>query len=340
MANNILKKARGKLRNYTFIDYFLSCIERYNELDFRDYCRHRSFSTVSIEGFLEEIPGHIVYYIKSGNTFSGFGAELRRTIDALYFADHYRLIPFVEYTEDYVYSEKESINGSCNPFEYYFEQISDLTATTVNMCPHIMFLEEHRRLIQNKVDFVNAYELSEEYIELAGKIVNKYLRINKTTKDYIESTLTEIIEEGTVGIHYRGTDFNIGYKRHPNVVTIDDYFVAMDKILEEHPEVSFFVATDDQRAIDLFINRYGHRVKYLTDVFRSHDGMPIHFSNDSRENHHYKLGLEILRDIIALSRCDYLVAGLSQVSFCSRIFKSSRNEEYAKMEIITRGIKQ
>lgn len=337
MAGKLLKRIRGKLYNYSFADYFLSCIERYNDIEFRDYCRHRSFSTVKIENILSQSPDRY-YYIKSGNAFSGFGAEFRRTVDALYFADHLGLIPYIEYTDEYIYYEDNGVYGITNPFEYYFEQPLSVKKTEITSNPHIMFLEEHRRLIQNSVEYSNSYELHEDYLGLAAEIVRKYIQLNERTDDFFKTTFQNVIGQNTIGVHYRGTDFNVGYKRHPYALSIEDYYAAIDALLEMSPYSDIFVASDEQQAVESFTARYGNRIRYFTDVYRSNDGRPIHFSNNSREYHHYKLGLEILRDIIALSKCNSLIAGLSQVSYCARIYKKSRNEEFKSMSILSKGI--
>lgn len=339
MADKLSKRIRGKLRNYSFIDYVLSCVERYSDIEFRDYCRHRSFSTISFYNILSRNSDEKYYYIKSGNAFSGFGAEFRRTIDALYFADYYGLVPYVEYTDKYIYYEPDGVNGISNPFEYYFEQPSQISKKVLEQNPYILFTEEHRRLIQNTVVFTNSYELSDEYLELAGAIVKKYIKINESTKSYIERSIQGVVGEDTIGVHYRGTDFNVGYKRHPNVVTIEDYFEAIDKMLEKNRNASIFVASDEQSAIDKFRARYEKRITCFDDVFRSKDGKPVHFSDDLRAQHHYRLGLEILRDIMALSKCNSLIAGLSQVNYCAQIFKKSTNIEYKNLSIISKGIK-
>ena len=56
------------------------------------------------------------------------------------------------------------------------------------------------------------------------------------------------------------------------------------------------------------------------------------------QNHHYRLGYEVLRDMYALAACDGLVAGLSQVVNCARIVKESSGEEYDTLCIINNGI--
>ena len=341
---SIRGKIRSIVRKHIKLDYWYSCYQKRNNHEFQMYARDKRCSTVIIESAEKNsrTDKSIVYYIKSGNSFSGFGAEFRRTLDALFFADYYGFTPVVEYNHEYIYAENEVVNGSNNPFEYYFQQPSCVECKNVANYKRILFKEEHRDLAKQIYASTSSYEQSEEYVKEMGKIITKYISLKPEVMIYINESLKQINPEKKrmIGVHYRGTDYNVGYKNHPKVVKIDDYFAALDSVLQESTEdIKIFLATDEEATIKKFVARYGEKVIFFNDTFRSKDGMPIHFSKDGRKLHKYTLGLEILRDIIALSTCDYLIAGLSQVSYCARFFKYSRNEEYVGKEILSNGVR-
>ncbi len=48
------------------------------------------------------------------------------------------------------------------------------------------------------------------------------------------------------------------------------------------------------------------------------------FIDDERENHHYLLGLEIIRDVYTLAACTGFVCGMSYVSFVVQILKKAK----------------
>lgn len=343
---DIAGKIRSTIRKSDKIDFMVSCFERRKEERFRLFARNQSTDTVLLEAPVTcgERKTEILYYIRSGNPFSGFGAELRRTLDALFFADFYGLIPVVEYTHDYIYSEMEDVNGTGNPYEYYFTQPAGISAGQAGQYVHIFFREEHRELVRKSIhDFCtnSPYELPETYIWELGRIAKKYLCLNAIQKAYVERSLEGIglNETKIIGVHYRGTDFRCGYKKHPKMLSINDYYTAIDEYLDQSKaECRIFLATDEERAIELFKERYGDRMIYFTDTYRSGNGEPVHFSKDSRELHNYRLGREILRDMVMLSHCDYLVSGLSQVSYCARIFKYSQDSEYIDKIMLSKGI--
>jgi hypothetical protein len=336
---HLFGKVRSIIRCNNNIDYFVSCLEKRKNQEFVEYARGRSLSTITIKNDSINCDKQLVYYIESGNAFSGFGAELRRTLDAFVFADHYGFLPYVRYTDKYLYTENKPINGTTNPFEYYFFQPTHLNKTLYEL-RYIHFKENHRLITHKYINYDSNYALPEKYVDLMGKMICKYLKMNDETKMYIEKSMESIhfSMNRTIGVHVRGTDFNTGYKGHPNIVSIQDYFDVIDSLLKKNDDCNIFLATDEVSTIDKFRDKYGIRIITFEDAFRSEDGLPIHFSKDNRENHKYRLGLEILRDIVALSKADMLVAGLSQVSYCARFFKSSSDLKYSELVILDKGI--
>jgi hypothetical protein len=339
---HVLGKIRSIIRKYPKVDYWYGCIRKRNDVNVRDFMRELSWNTLSVE--IPEVSNmrQIIYYIRSGNTFSGFGAELRRTLDALYFADYYGLTPYIEYTSDYIYSEKNAVNGKTNPFEYYFCQPSSVIKNP-NEYRFVRFREEHRELVKNQCMYGSSYELSEEYIQELGEIYKKYVILNSEVEKYVQNSLQSlgVDNQPFIAVHYRGTDFNVGYKNHPNAVSIDDYYNAIDSLLcKLDSSYKIFIATDDSEAMKSFEKRYPGRVVCYMDTFRSENGEPVHFSENGRNQHKYKLGLEILRDIVTLAKGTHLIAGLSQVSYCARIIKASYVEDYLDKIIINKGVKK
>lgn len=343
---DIAGKIRSTIRKSDKIDYMVSCFERRNEERFRLFAREQSTDTIVLEvpADCKRERKELVYYIRSGNPFSGFGAELRRTLDALFFADFYGFIPVVEYTHDYIYSERTKVNGVSNPYEYYFRQPAGVSVSQAGQSVHVFFREEHRELVRRLLHAPctdSPYHLSEAYLRVLGKTAEKYLHLNAAQEEYMQRSFEEIELHQTrvIGVHYRGTDFQYGYKRHPKMLKLNDYYGAIDGLMDQsQEECRIFLATDEEKAIGLFKERYGDRVIYFPDAYRSENGEPVHFSKDSRRLHNYRLGMEILRDMTSLSRCDYLVSGLSQVSFCARIFKYSHDSEYMDKVILNNGI--
>jgi hypothetical protein len=123
------------------------------------------------------------------------------------------------------------------------------------------------------------------------------------------------------------------------MVSVEEYIHATEKAMNEEKFEKIFLATDDQEAIQKFTESFGNIVCYYTDVIRTDGDETVMKSNCGRENHHYKLGLEVIRDMYTLSACDGIIAGLSNVSIFARIVKLSTCKDYEYMNYMNKGIK-
>ena len=112
-----------------------------------------------------------------------------------------------------------------------------------------------------------------------------------------------------------------------------------DRVYAEHGYKKVFLATDDERIIDIFKNEFQDNLFYYKGIYRSPDGEAIHYGNHKieRDHHKYNLGLEIIKDFYTLGHCAGLIAGNSNVSMCSRIVKKSQGDEYRTLDIIDKG---
>ena len=242
-------------------------------------------------------------------------------------------------------SRYNNVEGD-NMFENYFIQPSGFTTEEVmqsynviiHNVKHIDLIEE---LNTNHPNLTNGYVISDEYINLMGQICNKYIKLRSDIEEKLSEQINNLLsnKEKTIGIHYRGNAFKIGLKYHPVVLTIEDYYPFIDKCLENGFE-KIFLATDEEQTIEKVREKYGDKVLFYNDTFRSSNGFDIHEQVIERENNNFLIGYEALRDMLTLSYCGALVCGLSQLSIMARIFKSSRNEKYQFLQLINKGFNE
>ena len=277
----------------------------------------------------------ILYRIRIGSKGDGFFAEHRRLLNYLYYADQLQLIPYIEFTENYTYAEDHPVNGFTNPFEYYFCQPcvekSDISAYQFVVESRDCDLDLSRALKPE-----NGYDLSEEYVSAMAAISQKYIKPNKATQNLQQEAQELLGERKTLGIHVRLTDFRKNYYGHPTCVTADHHLELTKRAVEQYGFQRIFLATDDVETVEMFRKEFGEALLTYSDVVRSDGEISVAFSKDQRENHHYRLGQEVLRDMYTLSMCDGLIAGKSQVSICAYIQKRTTGD-YEYREIIDAG---
>lgn len=289
----------------------------------------------------EKANGKIVYVCETMGC-DGFFAELRFILHEIYFADKYGFVPVATMPACSCYAEKVAVNGSENPFEYFFKPVSNVdykTAKEENAFVRHNWVQ--RRQIEKDSGMIeNNYLITDKYIETIAYIVNKYLAYNDQVDQYIAENVKDIIDKKVLGVHVRGADFKRGYKNHPFMVTTDEYLQMAKQAFDSGKFDKVFLATDDKEAIDKFTAEFSENLIFFEDVVRTDGDETVMKSIDERELHHYKLGLEVIRDMHALSVCSGLIAGMSNVSIFARILKTARKDKYDFIKIIDKGIKK
>lgn len=289
----------------------------------------------------QKADGRILYVTETMGC-DGFFAELRFVLHEVYFAKKYGFTPIVTMSERSSYKEDKPILGTDNPFEYYFKQLSSIDYKTAKEnYAYVRHNWVQRRQIEVDTGMVeNNYKITDSYMSTMANIVKEHLVYNDTTKNYLDTSCSPMQGKRLLGVHVRGADFKRGYQNHPFMVTVDEYLENVKKIYGEGNFDGIFLATDDLEAIEKFSKEFGDKLFYFEDVMRTDGDETVMKSISDRENHHYKLGLEVIRDMHALSLCDGLIAGMSNVSIFARILKQSRNEKYSLLYIIDKGIKK
>lgn len=344
---NFRKCVLGFLREHEKANYIVSCV-RY----FRDDAFRRSVleinhdpTTIKFENFGDKNKDEIIYLIYPENFALGFFALFTVVLDGLYFADRFHLKPVVEYSRRCLYDEGKVINGGANAFEYFFEPVSDISVADARESRNVALYKQCHRNIDGEITVLGNYLENggrmQEYMRDRAAIYSKYIRLKPEVKSCIEENLESVLgDKKCVGVHVRGTDFRKEYRDHAKVVTLDQYMDAAAEAIDRHGFERIFLATDETSTVDAFRERFGDRVVCYDDIFRSADGEPVHFSEGGREDHKYRMGLEVMRDMYTLARCDGLICGYSNVSITSRIVRLSTGKPYEYENVISNGFNE
>lgn len=283
----------------------------------------------------------MIYFIDMEEAHSGFFAEHNKLLSLLYFADYHGLTPVVRFHPGYCYAESHAVNGTENPFEYYFEQPCGIGTEALGTYQCVLRSRKENGYLAAKLNEGAAgYTRSDLYINEMARITSKYIRLNSIVRTQMQQEISALTGSGgekILAAHVRGTDFKKNYNGHPIYIPAKEYLEAVQEVCQKGGYEKVFIATDDAEALALFKEKFGDRLLYYHDVTRG-EGDTVMNSRDTRENHKYLLGIEVLRDMYTLAACKGLVAGLSQVSFAARIQKKSMGEEYQDLVILNHGI--
>ena len=271
---------------------------------------------------------------------NGFFAMVRWTLDAFYFCECFGLNPFVEFSDSSLYHDEDMPSGK-SVYEYYFEQPFLADRQTVESARGVVIYDPRNRLKAESLNGGISYQVTEEYITQMAEIMKKYLKFNKETQRIISEQLSKRkVNENVLGVHIRGTDYKSNYKNHPQYISPEDYYVYIDKAMEEYGFEKIYIATDDNSILNEFLKRYStNKVIYADEVVRSDGTYGVHTASGiKRPYHKYKLGLEVICDMCTLAACGGLVSSLSQVGLVSRIYKKSCGKNFLYDKKIDKGI--
>ncbi len=305
-----------------------------------DYIPSRDeIRTIPISHLGDLYPGQVVYKIDAAGDGRGFFAEFKVLLSHLSFADRYGFIPCVRYEKNYLYYDP-MMGDEVNPFEYYFEPIGgDIDASKASNLVHGIPLYVH--YVDHLDDeTTDNYHITKNMEQRMVSMIKKYIRIKPSLENEFEEDYRRYCQPDrgrVLGVHYRGTDFLMNYKRHPLNVALDQLVDEISSCMNKNYYNSIFLATDDLNAYNTLKNKFGDILVSFPDTMRTGGKTSVAFSNSERQMHHYKLGKEVLRDMYSLSRCDGLICGISQVSNIAQIYKKSHDDEYLDLIVIDNG---
>lgn len=300
---------------------------------------------------------------------SGFFDPYRRMLEYIYIAEKLHAVPVVNWTNGFSYYEGKLPNGINNGFEYYFEQISDVSVDEAYLSANVIvpvyenrmlafdnFIHESRYFsdIKTKYFYKEEYdpymnyfsnepdseEKLQEYFGMLASIQKKYIKIRKEIMTSIEKEMKNLLQDKkTLAVHARGTDYKKGYKLCPVYVSPQEHLKEAKRLLNEHKFEQIFLATDNEETRQLFVNAFGSKLLYYEDTFRASEDNDeaLQFSTADRKLHKFRLGYEVMRDMLTMAECNGLVAGISGVNMVAQITKIAREEKYEYIKIFNNG---
>lgn len=139
-----------------------------------------------------------------------------------------------------------------------------------------------------------------------ARMFQKYIRIRKEIVVEVNHTFERLLGgRACIGMHLRGTDKADGRVR----TNLSRAFAEVDKRLSLGKETVVFLATDDEDFLAEATARYDNSTLYHLHALRARGHKPVYKMHDPVQASH-----EVLRDIMCLAKCSYLVAGASSVS--------------------------
>lgn len=239
-----------------------------------------------------------------GAQTSGLFTEFLAALGALAQHEHWPSIYAglrIDYADQGLYYDPEA---GPNWWNYYFEPVAigdSRNAVVKTIDPH-----QHDLL---------TYHAAAMSRSAAHDLIARHVRLQAHIQRLVDAYVAgHFAHSFSIGVHYRGTDKHEEAPPVPYeevVGAIHDAAAGAGSL-----PVRVFLATDDQRFLDVMIERFPDSLLYRP-MFRSKDGRPIDVTNDDTN---YRKGEDAVVDCLLLSRTNYLIRTASNLSLCSAFF--------------------
>lgn len=167
---------------------------------------------------------------------------------------------------------------------------------------------------------------SKELVSQINKNVLNLMKINHKVSDWVDDDVNKVKKMKCIGIHIRGTDM-VTNTNHPDPFSpsrvID--FLVENNINNLYD--SIMLCTDEVEIIQKMKEEFGKEKIIVFNSWRASKGRNEGVHNSSeypRVNHHYKLGLEVLRDMLCLATCDAFICGPSNVAYAAIVHNNNK----------------
>lgn len=343
MFESILVHSRQIVKNRPLLGCILKTILRIRTREFQEYvARYVPPTKISTKIVYERSlvltamgrknSDKIIVWTEHDSNSGGFCAQWVFFLNRLSFSDKYKFYHFINWFDSQFYKEKKEIMDTDNIFEYFFEQPQKLSIEEVKKSYNVI-------IDNNSIDYgfydtyapgrEDDYIFLKKDIEKFAFIQNKYIKLKREIQEEIDKSIKEIIgDKRVLAVHARGADSKLPYNRHPVPVEIKEY-IRYTKMAMKYINATFiFLATDDNSILTAFLREFKDKLLYYKDVERS-DGTRMNcYGESKREKHHYRLGLEIIRDVYTMASCTGFVCGMSYVGYIVQVIKKSQKERF------------
>ena len=233
-------------------------------------------------------------------TDAGFFSMFRGTVGTIYEAKQRGYDVYVEWGQTLYNDDAHGVNA----WNYYFENLSDGPAGGLV------------GVVQNHVILPREYSTR----QIMHDTINKYIKVKPDILEEVDALVAPASGSPMLGVHVRMTDkHNCTAHGEPEAgkpLSVELYMKHVDQYLEKHPDATIFLATDDEDCVDAFENKYRDKVIYK-DAIRSTGETSVHHH---LKGNNYKKGRDVLVDCLALSRCNHLIKGISNVALNAMFF--------------------
>jgi hypothetical protein len=241
----------------------------------------------------------IIYVVLPGQRMAGLMSYYTQVVSNLFLVDNTHNKLYVNFKKHMLY--KDFNVQQPNVWEYYFKQPFEFNKEEIESSTIMKNIWHEGSLnIPCRLDVTTR--------ELSNAIIKKYIKLNDEINIKINDFFkVNFLEKKILGVHRRGTDH---IKDAPELC-VEAFFKQIDNIMCDYDKI--FLATDEEQSVNSFRDRYEDKLITYPSIrspMGSREG--THYSVGLKQP--YKMGEDVVVETYLLSRCDFLIKTVSNVS--------------------------
>lgn len=269
-----------------------------------------------------------------------------RNLQHLSYAIENNWIPVVDWENygPFPHQEKYLVNNTNNCWEYYWKQPSEYTLDEVYESKNVILSDRNSRNYGYiPTSFITPPFIN--YVKLLAQKCPKYdvlFELNETTKEYIFELESKLFSnKGKIlGVSIRGASYNIKkVDGHPVQPTSLELIENINELVKKWNIDNIFFTCESKSLVEEMKKAFQEklivipRMRYSKVPGEVYDGKVYNplYENGNR----YQSNLDYLTEMVLLSRCDSLVAGMSSGVRAAIIWNSGK---YENIKIFDKGL--
>jgi hypothetical protein len=265
------------------------------------------------------------------NELVGLGSTILRGLHRLYYRNSEDILYFNFTNELYAHKGENVWNKFLHqPFENDRKFI-EIKYKEGNIITEHGFRDNNKLLFcyggeqNNGEDFKNREKVTEY-----RQVVDTYIKFKQSITDKVSNFYDQFLyNKNTLSIHCRGTDQYTSRGHAGNTKHLLN-FEYIKQIINSRDFDQIFLATDEEATLKKFKNEYGDKIiTYATLRCEENNTTGLHYSNQHSDKEiKYRMGEEMIIDMMLMSKCNYSYYVRSNVSLLSILMRTDFNYNF------------
>lgn len=287
------------------------------------------------------------YYFMTRNELATSLSDLLfhyyRNLQQLSYAVQNGWIPVVDWENygPFRHGEDFPINGTTNCWEYYWKQPSEYTLEEVYRSKNVILAN------RNSVNygFIPSMSLTPPFSRYVNDLADtcpkydKLFQLNDETAEYINNHQKNLFPENAkiLGVSVRGNAYGSrSVVNHPIQPSIAELAANVRSYMEEWGMDYIFFTCESAEVVNEMKERFGDKLIFLPRMRYEKEPSEVASENPLyAPGRRYQTNLDYMTEMVLLSRCDSLVAGISGGVRAAIIWNAGK---YENVHIFDKGL--